>query len=358
LKRFSFEAESLKARTQLLIGLAMTLCAAQLGAHHSPAAYDLQQDLLVDGVVTRVHWANPHVYVYLEAEAEDGTLVEWQIEVDAPSNMERHGWYRDTLLPGDEGRARMFPGRDESKRIAKLYRFRKADGTHLSWFDPAFLDADAETGQTADSLAGIWAPDPLDSNSAVGRLQEQLILASYGQETNLPLTAKGLEAVRSFSDEISPTVQCIPRTAPSITMYTSGLHAIEIQDDVVILRENWFGTERIARLDVESHDGAPYEIQGHSIAHWEGDVLVVDSANFTEHREGLFNKLPSGRGKRLIERFELNADGQSLTYQWEVMDPEYLTVPVSGENRWAYRPDAGFSIVECSLESARQFLED
>jgi hypothetical protein len=341
-----------------MLCVATALAASPARAHHSPAAYDLQQSVLVDGVVTRVQWSNPHVYLYLETEAADGTSVVWQIEVDAPSNLERHGWYRDSLLPGDEGRVRMYPGRDDDKKIAKLYRFRKADGTHLSWFDPAFLDADAQTGQTTDTLAGIWAPDPLDPGSAVGRLQEQLIIASYGQRADLPLTEKGIEALASFSDDLSPTVECIPRTAPSITMYTSGLHSIEFRDEIVLLRENWFGTERTVHMDVDSHNGAPYSIQGHSIGQFEGDVLVVDSARFSEHREGLFNKLPSGRDKHLIERFELNADRQSLTYRWEVMDPEYLTAPISGENRWSYRPDAEFSIVECSLESARQFLAD
>jgi hypothetical protein len=348
----------LKLGVYAMLCTAMAVAIAPVCAHHSPAAYDLQQSILVDGVVTRVQWSNPHVYVYLETASDDGTSVVWQIEVDAPSNMERHGWYRDTLVPGDEGRVRMFPARDVDKHIAKLYRFRKADGTHLSWFDPTFLDTDAQAGQKADSLAGTWAPDPVDTNSTVGRLQEQLIVASYGQDSGLPLTDKGVEALQSFSDDLSPTVQCIPRTAPSITMYTSGLHAIEIRDDFVLLRENWFGTERIVHMNVDSHRGEPYTIHGHSIGRWEGDVLIVDSANFSDHREGLFNKLPSGEDKHLVERFELNPDEQSLTYRWEVMDPEYLTAPISGENRWTYRPDAEFSIVECSLDSAQQFLED
>jgi hypothetical protein len=141
-------------------------------------------------------------------------------------------------------------------------------------------------------------------------------------------------------------------------MYTSGLHEIELRGDVVLLRENWFGTERTVHMNVASHRGAPVAIQGHSIGRWEDDVLVVETANFADHREGLFNKLPSGENKRLIERFELNPDRESLTYRWEVMDSDYLTAPISGENRWSYRPDAGFSIVECSLESAGQFLQD
>ena len=44
-------------------------CAATVVAHHSPAAYDLSPAAVVtlEGTVTRVQWANPHVYVYLES---------------------------------------------------------------------------------------------------------------------------------------------------------------------------------------------------------------------------------------------------------------------------------------------------
>lgn len=326
--------------------------------HHSPAAYDLRPGagLELTGTVTRVQWANPHVYVYLETQSQDSENAVWRIEVDAPSNMERHGWHRDSLVAGERVTAQVFPSRNAARKSAKLFGVLKADGTRLSYIDPAL--SDAAPGERAENLAGTWAPDPLRPDSTVARLQEQLIRMSFGLDADVPLTEKGMEAVRSFTDEASPTVDCIPRTAPSITMYSSGLHSIEVRDDGVMLRENWFGTERTVHLDVASHDGAPYTLHGHSIGRREGDVLVVDTARFSEHREGLFNKLPSSREKRLVERFELNPDGRSLKYSWELTDPEYLTEPVSGENHWAYRPDLEFSIVECSLDSARQFLDE
>lgn len=327
-------------------------------SHHSPAAYDLrpQAGLQLAGTVTRVQWTNPHVYVYLETRPRNGGSVVWQIEVDAPSNMERHGWHRDSLVPGERITAQVFPSKNADRKSAKLFGVVKANGTRLSYIDPALLDA--APGERTESLSGTWAPDPLRPDAAVAKLQEQLILVSFGMDADVPLTEKGIEALRSFTDDVSPTVDCIPRTAPSTTMYSSGLHSIEVRDDVVMLRENWFGTERTVHLDVASHQGAPYTIHGHSIGRWEGDVLVVDTVRFSEHREGLFNKLPSSREKHLVERFELNPDGRSLNYSWELTDPEYLTEPVSGENRWAYRPDLGFSTVECSLDSARQFLDE
>jgi hypothetical protein len=343
-------------RLAFLVTAVITL--APVSAHHSPSIYDLQSGLQLQGRVERVQWANPHVFVYLEAESEAGEPVTWQIEVDAPSNMERHGWFQDSLVADELVRAQVFPGRDPERKIAKLFAFLKPDGTRLSYIDPAFLDLDSPFEAAADGLAGVWAPDPLPQDSPVAQLQEGLILASFGLDADVPVTDRGLEAMQSFSDEISPTVECVPRTAPSITMLSSGLHSIEIRDDVVVLRENWFGTERTVHLETDTHEGAPYSLQGHSIGRWEGETLVVDSERFSEHREGLFNKLPSSRAKHLIERFSLNPDRQSLTYRWELTDPEYLTGTVAGENRWTYRPDLEFSTVECSLDSAKRFLED
>lgn len=349
----------MKSRCCLIL-LASTIAAGMPvgSAHHSPAPYDLQARMRVEGRVARVQWANPHVFIYLETETAEGETVTWQIEADAPSNMERHGWHRESLVPGEHVTAQAFPGRDADARIAKLFGFIKADGTRLSYIDPALLDLESPASARAEGLAGIWAPDPLQPDSAAARLQDQLLRASFGLESDVPLTAKGLDAMQTFHDEISPTVQCVPRTAPSTTMYSSGLHSIEIREDVVVLRENWFGTERTVRLDADSHDGAPYSIQGHSIGHWEAEELVVDSARFTEHREGLFNKLPSSRAKHLVERFRLNPGEKSLTYRWELTDPEYLTEAVTGASRWTYRPDLEFSTVECNLDSATRFLQE
>jgi hypothetical protein len=294
----------------------------------------------------------------LEVQSEDTGPDVWQIEVDTPSNMERHGWFRDSLGRGDKVEAQVFPPKNADEMIAKLFAIVKEDGTRLSYIDSGLLDSDAPVGNKADGLSGTWAPNQLAEDSRVTELQEQLIFLSYGMDVDLPLTEAAINAVRSFTDELSPTLDCVPRTAPSITMTSSGLHSIEVREDVVTLRENWFGTERTVHMDLTSHEGAAYSIQGHSIGRWEGDVLVVDTARFSEHREGLFAKTPSSRDKHLIERFELSSDGQSLAYSWEVTDPMYLTAPVSGRNRWTYRPDLKFATVKCSLESARRFLED
>jgi len=218
-----------ESRYSLLLGALVFGGASPALGHHSPAAYDLrpQAGLELAGVVTRVQWANPHVYVYLEAASRNDERAVWKIEVDAPSNMERHGWRRNSLTTGERVIAQVFPAKDSAKTAAKLFAIVKADGTRLSYIDRSLFDA--APGARTSTLSGTWAPDPLPQDSPVARLQEQLILVSFGLEADVPLTAKGIEAVRSFTDDASPTVECVPRTAPSATMFSSGLSSIEVR---------------------------------------------------------------------------------------------------------------------------------
>ena len=65
--------------------------------------------------------------------------------------------------------------------------------------------------------------------------------------------------------------------------------------------------------------------------------------------------LPSGPQKKLIERFAIDPDRVSLTYSYQLEDPEYLREPVSGRATWAYRPDPEFTLQACDRDNARRF---
>ena len=67
--------------------------------------------------------------------------------------------------------------------------------------------------------------------------------------------------------------------------------------------------------------------------------------------------VPSGSQKHLIERLTINADGKSLSYHFELSDPEYLASPFTGDTDWTFSPDVEFITDECNLESARRFVE-
>ena len=116
------------------------------------------------------------------------------------------------------------------------------------------------------------------------------------------------------------------------------------------------GGERIIHMNQSSHTGATDSVQGHSIGRWEGSTLVIDTAHFSVNNFGNGFGLPSGPQKQLIEKLILSDDGKTISYQFVLTDPEYLSAAMTLESEWSYQPNYNFIVDDCDLESARRFL--
>ncbi len=77
--------------------------AAPLSAHHAFAAeFDVNNPIEVHGKVSRLEFMNPHAWLYVDVEGEDGETVEWRFQLGAPDALLRLGWSTDTLSVGVE----------------------------------------------------------------------------------------------------------------------------------------------------------------------------------------------------------------------------------------------------------------
>ena len=84
----------------LAVGL---LAAAPVWAHHSFAAeYDSKQLITLKGVITKVEWTNPHIYIYIDVKDANGEVTNWSLEGYPPNTLKRTGFSRDSLKIGDE----------------------------------------------------------------------------------------------------------------------------------------------------------------------------------------------------------------------------------------------------------------
>ena len=71
-------------------------------AHHSFAAeYDSNQTLTLTGVITKVAWTNPHVYVHLDVKEGTGKVTSYALEGYPPNTLKRTGLPREILKIGD-----------------------------------------------------------------------------------------------------------------------------------------------------------------------------------------------------------------------------------------------------------------
>ncbi len=327
--------------------LAVTALAAfPAAAHHSPAQFDLSQDVILEGTIREFSWRNPHVYFELEIAGTNGEPVIQRIEAGGASNMTALGFGADSLAVGERVAVQVKPNRRGGNLIALGWLLTKADGTaiplHVRAMPPTTPSAVA-----ASSLAGTWVPQ------ATGFAE----LARAAREW--PLTEAGraaVEATREARD--ASRSACVPFGPPALMLLPSAV-LIEQTDTEVTFRLDVMGAERVVHLGESAHpERLEPSLHGHSIGRWDGDTLVVDTIGYEAHPDGYSFDLPSSASKRLVERFTLAADGRHLDYEAVVEDSEYLAAPVTHRARWDYRPEQMPSNVPCDVEVSGRFTQD
>ena len=80
----------------------LVLSAPGVIAHHSFAAeFDANKAVTLKGIVTKIEWANPHTYFYMDVTESEGKVVNWGMEMGSPNGLMRQGWTRNTMKIGD-----------------------------------------------------------------------------------------------------------------------------------------------------------------------------------------------------------------------------------------------------------------
>ena len=79
---------------------ALVLTMSAHGHHSFATQFDPEKPVTLEGVVTKVEWRNPHIWVYFDVTGEDGAVTAWECEGGAPNALTRRGWTRETLKLG------------------------------------------------------------------------------------------------------------------------------------------------------------------------------------------------------------------------------------------------------------------
>ena len=86
------------AAAALLVGTG-----APVEAHHAfSAEFDANRPLQLRGTVSKTEWINPHSWIHIDVEGEDGEVVTWAIECGAPNALMRRGLNKNSLPVGTE----------------------------------------------------------------------------------------------------------------------------------------------------------------------------------------------------------------------------------------------------------------
>jgi hypothetical protein len=115
-----------------MLALGALLATMPVMAHHSfSAEYDSKKPVTLKGVVTKVDWMNPHVYFYVDVKDENGSIVNWALEMGPPNGLQRSGWTRNTMKVGDEVTVEGTLAKDGSKQANARSVFMTTTGKKL-----------------------------------------------------------------------------------------------------------------------------------------------------------------------------------------------------------------------------------
>jgi hypothetical protein len=140
------------------------------------------------------------------------------------------------------------------------------------------------------------------------------------------------EAAKKLGDDDDPTLKCVPTALGTLNVSLFDVGAVgqivSTPKFIVMLTETFHGW-RLVPTDGRPHrEEVPPSHRGDSVGHWEGDVFVVDTRNFTDDTwiwaEGRVS--PHSDQLRIVERYR-RVDKNTLEIEATVSDPKMLTGP-------------------------------
>ena len=320
-----------------------------VSAHHGAnSQFDTSKEISYTGVVTKLGFINPHSYVYFDKTDEngsyvldeDGNRISIHCEMLSGTALRRAGWTTEMFKPGTAIKVGGNPSRKEEYGCV-LETMVLNDGPEMTRFSQieetqpkANLDRAAKTAWGAPNIGGDWAGQarvarPTGGGGAAGGGN-----AGGGRDggTTVQLTEAGQAASEVMKSKIAKgevednRLNCKPRDFFQDWVFNWIPNRIIQEQDTIVLKYGFMDRERTIFMDLAEHpaDVKP-TLSGHSIGRWEGDVLVVNTAGFTENFRWQRNTVTfiNSQQYHTVERFAVDNENGTLTREYEATDPLY-----------------------------------
>lgn len=355
-------------RTGLVLLIA--LGAGHAGAHHSTAVFTMDKVVELRGVVVDFKLRSPHSSFVVDArtfaDGQQGASVErWEIESEALPVLRTMGIDAATFKRGDAVRIMASPHRDATFKFAHAQVLVAADGKEYGFgstnrvFSPSLL---AIAGPGAQPPAAAAAPTAVGVRRLEGRWQQPLPIFAQGGESPLPLNEAGISARRAYDRKASPANTCEPMTVPDIFAAPFYLFDVRLTDGQAVLHNEAYDIRRTVPLTGSPAAADPRGWFGTVIGRIDGDALIVESSGYAASKWGLGAEVqpmgngadvPSSAQKAVRERYSVSADGSTLTLEYTITDPVYLTAPYTSRIELTRVPEGTqMYAYDCDVESA------
>jgi hypothetical protein len=97
----------------LAVGVVAVVGGSQALAHHGFGTFVMDEDIEITGTVTGLDFVNPHSWLYLDVEQENGEIVAMRCEMRSANTLRRSGWTPDLFPEGKEVTITGSPDRDD-----------------------------------------------------------------------------------------------------------------------------------------------------------------------------------------------------------------------------------------------------
>jgi hypothetical protein len=189
------------------------------------------------------------------------------------------------------------------------------------------------------SIAYTGIPDP-------ALKPDELAAWKARQQAAREATARGEPPVTNYT-------RCLPDGMPAMMAAMFPMEVLVSPDRVTIIEEAYNQVRRIymdeKQLPIE--DAEP-GFWGHSVGHWEGDTLVVDTVGIKDYVR--YRDVPHSNKMRIHERIKLLSKDR-MQDEVTVTDPEYLTAPWKFTFQYIRKP--GYKLYEYVCEDNREFAD-
>ena len=231
--------------------------------------------------------------------------------------------------------------------------------------------AGAATAAALPDWSGIWNPrernlfDPSSLKPSEQKTRDtasSLFEASYLRmyppyradyearyESTLKATGEGRAS--------DPTAGCLPPGFPRIMGTPYPLEFIVQADKVTILFEAYSQVRRIYTDGRKHPDDLDPSYNGHSIGHWEGDTLVVDTVGLRGDTVFDVSGAPHSDAMHVVEHIR-RASPESIEDRILIEDPKALTKPWSVLRTYERKPDWTLAEYVCEENQRNPILLD
>jgi hypothetical protein len=333
------------------LGTLVAIPAAAQSAY--TATWDSDRQVKLNGPVTKIDWANPHAYLFLNIRDASGLVTNWAVEFGNPLDLEKSGWKWNSLHIGDVVTVDGIPARGQRRQAlaksivlartgAKLFTVsNKKSAAPAVEPTPRWPDGQVRLGPPPGKK-GYWgaasARALVERTGTPVRMNDEGILLNIADADKVAPFQPWAKAVYEYRQRSllkdDPFTRCLPPGGPRQFQTPHGFQFIEQRDlgRILVLLGGGDRNWRVIYTDGRPQGQADEVVRsyyGNSVGRWEKDTLIVDSIGFNERFWFANGGLPHTEALHLVERFS-RPDLNTLKYEVTVDDPRTYTRPWTG----------------------------